>query len=165
MHSTSLTLTLAALVASLVSGSPTYVDHGVHPEGVGARTYVDHGVHPEGTTGVKRFKRGNFEIIDLGVRDLPASSTLSERTTDGISSCGSHWMPIGSGDAGAGYDAAVDEYCYHVTHSLDNKATVIGAGQYHAALIKDGYILKGNVPAQVDCESSPTHEPNLAVSI
>ncbi|KAI1778452.1 hypothetical protein F4818DRAFT_438611 [Hypoxylon cercidicola] len=124
---------------------------------INARTYVDHGVTKAAPGSDKKAKRsGRFEIIDLGVRDMTPEEmfgTMAERSTkDGISSCGTHWMPVGNADDGNGYDSAVEEYCYHVTHSFDNKPTVIGPGQKHAALVKDGYKLKGGVPAQVDFE-------------
>ncbi|KAI1858760.1 uncharacterized protein JN550_012510 [Neoarthrinium moseri] len=175
MRSTAFTVILAA-TASLVAGSPTernnnnnnnarrtVVDYGVKKEGVGARTVEDYGVHNE--NGGRVFRRGNIEIIDLGVRDLPKGDLLEARTTDGISSCGSKWMPIWNQQWGMGYDAAVNEYCYHVTHSFDGKATVIGPGQYHAALVKDGYTLKDKIPAAVDFEihnkmGDGSHTPN-----
>ncbi|XXH04117.1 hypothetical protein Hte_010529 [Hypoxylon texense] len=153
MHSSTISLILAA-TAGLVASTPTYVDQGVSD--INARTYVDQGISKADPNSDKKAKRGRFEIIDLGVRDLTPEEmfgTLAERkTTDGISSCGKNWMPVGNADDGNGYNSAVDEYCYHVTHAFDNKPTVIGPGQKHAALVKDGYKLKGGVPAQVDFE-------------
>ncbi|KAL7622871.1 hypothetical protein AAE478_006550 [Parahypoxylon ruwenzoriense] len=152
MHPSTLSFILAA-TAGLVASTPTYVDKGLSE--INARTYVDKGVTQDDPNSEKK-KVKRFEIVDLGVRDLTpeelAPSKLSERTTNGISSCGKNWMPIGNADDGQGFNAAVDEYCYHVTHAFDNKPTVIGHGQKHAALVKDNYRLKGGIPAQVDFE-------------
>ncbi|KAI1397110.1 hypothetical protein F4819DRAFT_99322 [Hypoxylon fuscum] len=169
MHSSTIALILAA-TAGLVASSPTYKDQGLSE--INARTYVDNGVTADDPNAEKKAKRGRFQIIDLGVRDLSPeelsqeSGKLAERkTTDGISSCGSSWMPVGNADDGNGFNSAVDEYCYHVTHSFDNKPTVIGPKQKHAALVVDGYKLKGGIPAQVDFEihnkmSDGTHTPS-----
>lgn len=168
MRSASFTAVLAA-AAGLVAGSPTernanaartVVDLGVKNDGVSSRTVEDFGVKNE--NGARSFRRGNFEIIDLGVRDLPKGDmNLEARTTDGISSCGSNWMPIWDQSWGSGYDSAVNEYCYHVTHNFDGKPTVIGPGQYHAALVKDGYTLKDKIPAAVDCEYSLKYDNSI----
>ncbi|KAI0179457.1 hypothetical protein GGR52DRAFT_570340 [Hypoxylon sp. FL1284] len=171
MHASTISLILAA-TASLVASTPTYVDHGLSK--INSRTYVDKGVSKSSPGSEKRIKRGRWEIIDLGVRDLSPEEMSSgaggleartARTVNGISTWGDNWMPVGNADDGNGYDAAVDEYCYHVTHTFDNKATIIGPGQYHAALVVDGYKLKGGIPAQVDFEihnkmNAGTHTPD-----
>ncbi|KAI1763259.1 hypothetical protein GGR53DRAFT_498228 [Hypoxylon sp. FL1150] len=61
-------------------------------------------------------------------------------------------MPVGDADDGDGYNTAVDQFCYHVTHSFDNLPTVIGPGQKNAAVVKDGFKLMGGIPAQVAFE-------------
>lgn len=107
--------------------------------------------------GVTPLSAGDLEkrdIIDLGVTN--DSDDLEKRgKSNYISSCGDNWMPIADDKrkSHSGYKSAVEQYCYHVTHSQDGLPTVIGAGQKHAAIVKNGYYLKGDVPAAVDCET------------
>lgn len=107
--------------------------------------------------GVTPLSAGDLEkrdIIDLGVTN--DSDDLEKRgKSNYISSCGDNWMPIADdkSKSHSGYKSAVEQYCYHVTHSQDGLPTVIGAGQKHAAIVKNGYYLKGDVPAAVDCET------------
>ncbi|KAI0136926.1 hypothetical protein BJ170DRAFT_677788 [Xylariales sp. AK1849] len=152
-------LTVAA-AAGLVSAAPTIVDYGVSSNGgaEGAndkRTIVDYGVSSNGgAEGANDKRNSRFEIIDLGVRELTEEELAQpeKRTTDGISSCGSTWMPVSDQSAGSGYNTAVETFCYHATHSLDNLPTVIPPGSKYTVLIKDGYLLTKGTPAQVSFE-------------
>ncbi|EAL89378.1 uncharacterized protein AFUA_4G14160 [Aspergillus fumigatus Af293] len=121
--------------------------------------------------GVTPLSAGDLEkrdIIDLGVTN--DSDDLEKRgKSNYISSCGDNWMPIADDKrkSHSGYKSAVEQYCYHVTHSQDGLPTVIGAGQKHAAIVKNGYYLKGDVPAAVDFEihnkmKDGDHTPNQA---
>ncbi|KAJ5489761.1 hypothetical protein N7539_004651 [Penicillium diatomitis] len=63
--------------------------------------------------------------------------------------------------------SAVEQYCYHVTHSQDGLSTIIGAGQKHAATVQGGFYLRGDVPAAVNFEihnkqKDGIHTPNQA---
>ncbi|KAK8063655.1 hypothetical protein PG996_008307 [Apiospora saccharicola] len=165
----------------LVCAAPSYIDNGIHsdngPADVKARTYVDKGIQNDAPGMTRVFRRRAVTIYDLGIRSIPkidqddesAKNGVEKRlTTDGISTCGSNWMPIIDNFKdlrGMGYDSAVQDYCYHVTHSYDNKATIIGPQMYHSAYVQDGYVLKGNIPASVDFEihnkmTDATHEVN-----
>ncbi|OQD76282.1 hypothetical protein PENANT_c128G07067 [Penicillium antarcticum] len=114
-----------------------------------AREIIDYGVSPLSAADIEK-----REIIDLGVSNAGPDDLEKRDKSNYISSCGKNWMPIADdkSKSHSGYQSAVEQYCYHVTHSQDGLSTVIGAGQKHAAIVKSGYYLKGDIPAAVDFE-------------
>ena len=117
------------------------IDYGIQTEDdndslsvKGDASFIGEGELPDGTK-FKKFKRGDFDILDFGVRNITEDSPLSKRNKDWVQSCGprSAWMPVDdvkSGNSpGSGFNTAVAAYCYHITHSLDNQPTVLGHGQ------------------------------------
>ncbi|KAH7308831.1 hypothetical protein BKA65DRAFT_543651 [Rhexocercosporidium sp. MPI-PUGE-AT-0058] len=126
--------------------------HGV--KGDPSSSFIGEGELPDGTK-FKKFKRGEFDILDFGVRNITEDSPLSKRNNDWVQSCGprSAWMPVNDvktgGSPGSGFNTAVAAYCYHITHSLDNQPTVLGHGQATSSIVFSGYILTTGKPAQV----------------
>jgi hypothetical protein len=140
------------------------IDYGIqtenNPNNLGTKrdpSFIEEGELPDGTK-FKKFKRGEFEILDLGVRNITEPSPVSKRDNDFVQSCGprSGWMPVDDvktgSSPGSGYKTAVAAYCYHVTHSLDNQPTVLGHGQSTSSLVFSGYVLTNGKPAQVACK-------------
>ncbi|KAK0119598.1 hypothetical protein ONS95_011038 [Cadophora gregata] len=136
------------------------IDYGIRPEndndslGVKGDGFVGEGELSDGTK-FKKFKRGEFDILDFGVHNITEDFPLSKRDSDWIQSCGprSGWMPVydvvtGS-SPGSGYNTAAAAYCYHITHSLDNQATVLGHGMATSSIVFSGYVLSSGKPAQV----------------
>ncbi|KAF7176529.1 hypothetical protein CNMCM7691_002847 [Aspergillus felis] len=160
MHFSKIAISLGLLATAAVAAPRSFQERSP----VVAREIVDLGVTP-----LSAGELGKREIIDLGVTNDGSQDLEKRGKSNYISSCGHNWMPIedDKSKSHSGYRSAVEQYCYHVTHSQDGLPTVIGAGQKHAAIVKGGYYLKGDVPAAVDFEihnkmKDGDHTPNQA---
>lgn len=140
------------------------IDYGIQTEDdndslsvKGDASFIREGELPDGTK-FKKFKRGDFDILDFGVRNITEDSPLSKGNKDWVQSCGPRpaWMPVDDVKSGnspiSGFNTAVAAYCYHITHSLDNQPTVLGHGQAISSILFSGYVLTTGIPAQVSCK-------------
>ncbi|KAJ5757549.1 uncharacterized protein N7511_006243 [Penicillium nucicola] len=145
MYFSKITMSIGLLVAATSAAPSSFPQL----SSVAAREIVDYGVSPLSATDLEK-----REIIDLGVTTDGSDDLEKRGKSNYVSSCGSNWMPIADNKSKSqsGYQSAVEQYCYHVTHSQDGLSTVIGAGQKHAAVVKGGYYLKNDVAAAVDFE-------------
>lgn len=132
----SLTFALVALAPSLVSAAPSSARRQVHTG------MVDFGGHLD-SAGNKLDRRASpiTGMVDFGGH-LDANgnkvserrSTLAERDSDFISSCGPEWVPVEDFKNNErwyiGYRSAVDLFCQHITHDYNGHAAVVGPGAY-----------------------------------
>ncbi|GLI81356.1 hypothetical protein PoHVEF18_009733 [Penicillium ochrochloron] len=147
------------LLATAASAAPSSFQQ---PSSIVTREIIDYGVSPLGAGNLEK-----REIIDLGLTNDGTDDLEKRGKSNYVSSCGKNWMPIADdkSKSHSGYRSAVEQYCYHVTHSQDGLPTIIGHGQKHAAIVKGGYYLKGDVPAAVNFEihnkmKDGDHTPN-----
>jgi hypothetical protein len=145
MYFSKIAISLSLLVTATSAAPSSFAQR----SSVVAREIIDYGVSPLSAADIEK-----REIIDLGVSNAGPDDLEKRDKSNYVSSCGKNWMPIADdkSKSHSGYQSAVEQYCYHVTHSQDGLSTVIGAGQKHAAIVKGGYYLKGDIPAAVDCK-------------
>lgn len=137
------------LMATAASAAPSSYQQ---RSSIVTREIIDYGISPLSAADLEK-----REIIDLGFSDDGTEDLEKRGKNNYISSCGKNWMPIADdkSKSHSGYQSAVEQYCYHITHSQDGLPTVIGAGQKYAVIVKGGYYLKGDVPAAVNCKLPP----------
>ncbi|RDL41733.1 uncharacterized protein BP5553_01712 [Venustampulla echinocandica] len=103
----------------------------------------------------------------LSNADKRSPDVLEARKSSHISSCGDNWMPIKDtySPAGSGYESAVNAWCYHITHPMDDTPSIIPPKGILGSRIAGGFFLKGHVPGVVDFEihnkkSNGEHKPD-----
>lgn len=134
------------LLATAASAAPSsFQQH----SSIVTREIIDYGSSPLSPGDLEK-----REVIDLGITNDGPDDLEKRGNSNYVSSCGKNWMPIADdkSKSHSGYQSAVEEFCYHITHSQDGLPTVIGAGQKHAVVVKGGYYLKGDIPALVGCK-------------
>ncbi|KAK0388954.1 hypothetical protein NLU13_2531 [Sarocladium strictum] len=136
-----LTFALVALAPSLVSAAPSSARRQVHTGMVDFSGHLD-------SAGNKLDRRASpiTGMVDFGGH-LDANgnkvserrSTLAERDSDFISSCGPEWVPVEDFKNNErwyiGYRSAVDLFCQHITHDYNGHAAVVGPGAYAGTTI------------------------------
>jgi predicted lipoprotein with Yx(FWY)xxD motif len=134
------------LLATAASAAPSSFQQ---RSSVVTREIIDYGISPLSAGDLEK-----REIIDLGFTSDSTDDLEKRGSSNYVSSCGKNWMPIADdkSKSHSGYRSAVEQYCYHITHSQDGLPTVIGHGQKHAVIVKGGYYLKGDIPAAVNCK-------------